>query len=91
MRKFSFTLFTVFLLLGSTLAVQSSLRSGSFGELREDNSSTDPTWTLITPSTTSPSIRRGHSAIVVDNKMIVFGGCYLDIKCYNDLYFYDLK
>lgn len=41
-----------------------------------------------------PTKREGHSTTVVvtdSPKLYVFGGCYLDISCYNDLYVYDVS
>jgi len=37
-----------------------------------------------------PSPRRGHSATMVDPYMVVFGGCFMETKCFNDLYFFDI-
>lgn len=38
-----------------------------------------------------PSPRRGHTTLIADTFMLVFGGCYQEIKCYNDLHFLDLR
>ena len=42
-------------------------------------------------SGTGPSPRRGYSSVAADTYMIIFGGCYMETTCYNDLYFLDLK
>ena len=39
----------------------------------------------------SPSFRRGHSMISTDTNLIIFGGCDLNAKCYNDLYFFNME
>ncbi len=38
-----------------------------------------------------PYERKGHSSIVYDNNLIIFGGCKLDIKCYNDLIYFNFN
>lgn len=38
-----------------------------------------------------PSKRRGQSIVSIDEMLIVFGGCYLDEKCFNDLHIFDIK
>jgi hypothetical protein len=40
---------------------------------------------------TPPSPRRGHTTLIADTFLLVFGGCYQEIKCYNDLHFLDLR
>ena len=35
-----------------------------------------------------PMKREGHSAVALDNMLIVFGGCYLDKQCFNDVNVY---
>lgn len=37
-----------------------------------------------------PKARSGHSFHIVGETLILWGGCYLDIKCFNDLYMFDL-
>jgi len=49
------------------------------------------TYLLTISSTPPPTPRRGYSAVEADTFMIIFGGCFMDTKCYNDLYFLDLK
>ncbi len=48
------------------------------------------TWNIYNTTNNGPSPRRGHSALIADNYMVVFGGCYLESKCFNDVYFLDL-
>lgn len=48
-------------------------------------------WTEFTTRNTPPSARRGHSSLIADTYMIVFGGCYMESKCYNDVHFLDLS
>ena len=38
-----------------------------------------------------PTERRGHTTLIVDTFLLVFGGCYQELKCYNDLFFLDLR
>lgn len=59
----------------------------------EDNFSYEPfVWSqLKTNSNFSPKARKGHSAVSVDTFMVIFGGCYFEDICYNDLIFLDLK
>jgi hypothetical protein len=38
-----------------------------------------------------PSPRRGHTTLIADSFLLVFGGCFQELKCYNDLYFLDLR
>ena len=38
-----------------------------------------------------PASRKGHSAVIADTYMIIFGGCYLEYECFNDLFFLDLR
>jgi N-acetylneuraminic acid mutarotase len=35
--------------------------------------------------------RGGHAMNLVGEQLIVFGGCYLDLKCFDDLYFFNLR
>jgi N-acetylneuraminic acid mutarotase len=48
-------------------------------------------WTELTTKNEGPIERRGHSSLIADTYMIVFGGCYMESKCYNDLFFLDLR
>jgi hypothetical protein len=48
-------------------------------------------WTPFTVQQTGPSARRGHSAVLADTYMIIFGGCYMESTCYNDVHFLDLR
>ena len=38
-----------------------------------------------------PSQRRGHTTLIADTFLLIFGGCYQEFKCFNDLYFLDLR
>lgn len=49
------------------------------------------TQTRFYTKNTPPSKRKGHTTIIADTFLMVFGGCYQEIKCYNDLYFLDLR
>lgn len=44
-----------------------------------------------TSSNFSPKARKGHSAISVDTFMVIFGGCYFEDLCFNDVIFLDLN
>ncbi|EGR32384.1 kelch motif family protein, putative [Ichthyophthirius multifiliis] len=37
-----------------------------------------------------PEQRGGHSLNAIGQFLILFGGCYLDLKCMNDIYFYNI-
>lgn len=38
----------------------------------------------------APSPRGGHTSVVIGDSMYVFGGCYLDTRCYNEVYAYNV-
>lgn len=38
----------------------------------------------------SPTKRKGHSMDLIGSKLYIFGGCYLDIVCYNDMYMFEM-
>jgi hypothetical protein len=48
-------------------------------------------WTEFKTHKQTPGSRRGHSSVLADTYMIIFGGCYMETKCFNDLYFLDLR
>ena len=48
-------------------------------------------WSPILAKGDTPIKRRGHSIVSIDEMLIVFGGCYLDEKCFNDLHIFDIK
>jgi len=48
-------------------------------------------WTPLMGKNSYPQKRRGHSSIVLDNYIIFFGGCYLDLQCFNDVYFFNME
>jgi hypothetical protein len=45
-------------------------------------------WTDTESRGSPPMKREGHSAVSLDNMLIVFGGCYLDKQCFNDVHVY---
>ena len=48
-------------------------------------------WTLLPfNKSNSPSQRRGHSMLSTDTNLILFGGCDLNAKCFNDVYFFNI-
>jgi N-acetylneuraminic acid mutarotase len=47
------------------------------------------TWTMLAPTGTGPSPRSSHSAVVIQNRMYVFGGEDSVNSNHNDLYVYD--
>ena len=48
-------------------------------------------WNLLVSKNKPPSERKGQSSIIIDNYLIIFGGCDLEDNCFNDLYFFDLQ
>lgn len=46
-------------------------------------------WTKVEGVTNAPQARRGHSAVISGDLVIIFGGCYLDEKCFDDLLYYN--
>ena len=48
-------------------------------------------WTPLMGKSSYPHKRRGHSSIVLDNYILFFGGCHLDLECYNDVYFFNME
>ena len=50
---------------------------------------TSKTWTLI-ESISGPSARAGHTAIVYEGKIFIFGGIYEVTKELNDCFMYDI-
>ena len=48
-------------------------------------------WIPIIPTSEQPSPRGGHSLDIVGEYLIIFGGCNLDILCYNDLYYFNTR
>jgi hypothetical protein len=47
-------------------------------------------WTELKVKNASPAIRRGHSSVLADTFMVMFGGCYMESTCYNDVHFLDI-
>jgi hypothetical protein len=83
------------LLVNETVFLESSLKlktSDNFDSKAGSLFSYQPfVWTDFNTKSQGPSERRGHTSIQADTFLIIFGGCYMDIKCFNDLYFLDLK
>lgn len=48
-------------------------------------------WTEYSTNKRAPTPRRGHSSVIADTYMIIFGGCYMESKCYNDVHFLDFR
>lgn len=48
-------------------------------------------WFQIPSMNLGPTSRRGHSTVPADTFMIVFGGCYMESPCFNDLYFFEFQ
>lgn len=61
--------------------------------LAKDNQTdyTSFTWNELKPVNNGPLPRRGHSMIQTDNYLVVFGGCYMETDCYNDIFYYDME
>lgn len=51
----------------------------------------DLKWALLEILNDPPEKRRGHTTIVLGSELLVFGGCYLDQKCFNDLHSFDTR
>ena len=89
------TLLSLVLLLPSNsirLNAQNHLAQQDDIESSGSTSSEDevtPKWTKATFLTDPPDERRGHTSIVLGNELLMFGGCYLDQKCFNDLHSFD--
>lgn len=49
------------------------------------------TWNELKPINEAPLPRRGHSMIQTDNYIVIFGGCYMETDCYNDIHYYDIE
>jgi hypothetical protein len=75
--------------------IQNSITETSSESPIDSNFNYQPfVWTEFTinnPGNSVPSSRRGHSSLVADTFMIVFGGCYMESKCFNDVYFLDFR
>jgi len=48
-------------------------------------------WTPLISTNTIPPARGGHTLTILGETLILFGGCYLDINCFDDLFFFDLR
>jgi len=55
------------------------------------SSGTTSQWTAISYLNAAPEQRRGHSSIAMGNQLWIFGGCYLDQKCFNDFHSFDTE
>ena len=86
MKKiFILTFLTLFF---HSFCLKTELQQSSLGS---STSSTNPsalTWQTQTPSNTPPSARGGQTSVVNGPDLVIFGGCLLDMQCYNDLYYY---
>ena len=45
-------------------------------------------WTDPRSKGMAPVKREGHTSVALDNMLVVFGGCYLDKQCFNDVHVY---
>jgi len=45
----------------------------------------------LNKKTKTPFQRQGHTSVIADTFMVVFGGCFMDRKCFNDVNFLDLR
>ena len=71
----------------STTEFASVNESGS-----ESESGNVTTWSWTAPSKltgVAPTPRGGHSATAVEDLLVVFGGCFLDKICFNDVTAFD--
>ena len=48
-------------------------------------------WTKIGYKGAAPARREGHTSVAVEDYIITFGGCYLDKKCFNDLFVFNTR
>jgi hypothetical protein len=48
-------------------------------------------WKEYYAKKSGPAERRGHSSTQVDTYLVIFGGCLMDTKCFNDLHFFDMN
>lgn len=78
----------IFLILGPLGTQGARVHLQGSLQLRQN----DPTtWYPIDGVSNAPTARQGHSSVVYGDKIVIFGGCYLKEKCYNDLLAYDIK
>jgi Galactose oxidase, central domain len=47
------------------------------------------TWYKTSDMVNVPDGRRGHSAVISGDNILIFGGCYLDQECFSDLLNYN--
>ena len=47
-------------------------------------------WTPVIGQKRYPPKRGGHSMNLFGDKLIIFAGCFLDLECYNDIWFFDI-
>ena len=45
-------------------------------------------WHEVEASGIVPNAREGHTMVAVEDFLVLFGGCYLDKKCFNDVHLY---
>lgn len=48
-------------------------------------------WTPVIAYEEFPKNRGGHSFHIVGETLVTWGGCYLDVKCFDDLYLFDIR
>ncbi|CAD8058115.1 unnamed protein product [Paramecium primaurelia] len=48
-------------------------------------------WTPLIAYESFPRNRGGHSMHAIGDIIVVFGGCFLDIKCFDDLFLFDAR
>ena len=66
-------------------------RSNSGVNLAVLKPSTGYRWNKIGYRGAAPARREGHTAVAVEDYIITFGGCYLDKKCFNDLFVFNTR
>lgn len=91
MYRFQCLLIIIILTLLGTVSARARRHSASH-KSRESSNSTGPEleWTVLDElGPDGPTKRQGHTITVINDKLLVFGGCFLDVTCYNDLFEYD--
>ena len=48
-------------------------------------------WTKIETTGERPKGRNGHTMVIADNYLIVFGGCHKDIEYFNEMNYFDIR
>ena len=47
-------------------------------------------WTKIEVTGEKPKGRNGHTMVIADNYLIVFGGCHKDLEYFNEMNYFDI-